>query len=80
MSVLQSCLAQEKLFELTGIVPDTVATRAYSPVLASSSEEAQDHVPTTVLVQNAVKSMEELLWFRSHTNALGSLRCKIKHR
>lgn len=42
MSVLQSCLAQEKLFELTGIVPDTVATRAYSPVLASSSEEAQD--------------------------------------
>lgn len=61
MSVLQSCLALEKLLELTGIVLNTVATRAYSPVSASSSEAAQGHVPTIVLIQNAVKSMGELL-------------------
>ena len=61
MSALQSCLALEKLLELTGIVLDTVATRAYSLVPASSSAEAQNRVPTTVLIQNAVKSMEELL-------------------
>lgn len=61
MSVLRCCLALEKLLELIGIVLDTVATRPYSPVSASSSEEDQDHVPTTVLTENAVKSMEELL-------------------
>ena len=60
MSVLQSFLALDKLLELTGIVLDTVTTRAYSPVPASSSEEAQDCVPTTALIQNAVKSVKEL--------------------
>lgn len=61
MSVLQSCLALEELLGLTGIVLDAITTRVYSPVPASSSEEAQDYVPTAVLIQNAVKSMEELL-------------------
>lgn len=61
MSVQPSCLALEKLLELTGIVLNTVTTKAYSPVPASSSEEAQGRVPTTVLFQNAVKSLEDLL-------------------
>lgn len=80
MSVLQSYLALVKLLELTGIVLDTVAIRAHSPVPAASSEEAQYREPTIDLIWNAVKSMEELLWIRCHTNASGSLGYKIKHR
>lgn len=80
MSVLQSYLALVKLLELTGIVLDTVAIRAHSPVPAASSEEAQYREPTIDLIWNAVKSMEELLWIRCHTNASGSLGYKIKQR
>lgn len=61
MSVLQSCLDLVTLLEFTGTVLDTLCNRAYSPVPTTSSEKAQDCVPATVLIQNAVKSMEDLL-------------------
>lgn len=58
---VQSCLVLEKLLELTGNVLDTASDRAYSSVPASSSEGAQDHVPTAVLTENAEEKMEKLL-------------------
>lgn len=60
MSV-QSCLVLETLLELTRNVLDTVSDRVYSPVPASSSKGAWDHMPTTVVIENAEKKMEEML-------------------
>lgn len=60
MSV-QSSLVLETLLKLTRNVLDTVSDTAYSPVPASSSEAAQDHVATTVAIENAEKRMEEML-------------------
>lgn len=50
MSVLQSYLALVKLSELTGIILDTIATKARSLVPTTSSGEAQRCVPTIDMI------------------------------